>query len=164
MATQNKWGLLIGLIVLVLALDQATKLYIHSTFALHESRPVIEHLFALTYVRNSGAAFGFLARQSPAFLQIFFPAVTAVALLGLGLYFTQVPAQARLRLWGIGLIISGALGNAVDRLWLGQVIDFLDVHWKHVYHWPAFNVADSCICIGVGLLLLDAIRSPRLAE
>lgn len=164
MTTQNKWGFLVGLIAVVLLLDQATKLYIHATFALHESRPVIEHFFSLTYVRNSGAAFGFLARQSQAFLQIFFPAVTAVALVGLSIYFANVPAQYRLRLWGLGLIMSGALGNAIDRLWLGQVIDFLDVHWKHVYHWPAFNVADSCICIGVGLLFLDALRSPRVAD
>jgi signal peptidase II len=164
MSVRKKWGLFAALLCLVLGLDQATKLYIHSTFTLHESRPVIEHLFALTYVRNSGAAFGFLARQSQAFLQVFFPAVTVVALVGLTIYFVRVPQHHLLRLWGLSLIISGALGNAIDRLWLGQVIDFLDVHWYDYYHWPAFNVADSSICIGVGLLLLDSFRTARVVE
>jgi signal peptidase II len=76
------------------------------------------------------------------------------------MYFVRVPSQCTLRLWGLCLIISGALGNGLDRLWLGQVIDFIDVHW-YAYHWPAFNVADSSICIGVGLLLLDSFRAAR---
>jgi signal peptidase II len=160
-STSKKWQLLGCLVLIVLGLDQATKLYVHTTFALHESRPVIENLFAFTYVRNSGAAFGLLARQSQTFLRLFFPAVTILALAGLLIYFVQVPSQYTLRLWGLCLIISGALGNGLDRLWLGQVIDFIDVHWYGVYHWPAFNVADSSICIGVGLLLLDSFRTAR---
>lgn len=160
MPTRKKWRLFVCLVLLVVGLDQATKLYVHTHFALHESRPVIDHLFALTYVRNSGAAFGLLARQSQAFLRLFFPAVTFLALLGLLIYFVWVPPQYTLRLWGLCLIMSGALGNGIDRLWLGQVIDFIDVHW-YAYHWPAFNVADSSICIGVGLLLLDSFRTAR---
>ena len=158
--TRKKWHLFGCLVLVVLGLDQATKLYVHTTFALHQSRSVIANLFAFTYVRNSGAAFGLLARQSQAFLQLFFPAVTVLALLGLLIYFVRVPSQYALRLWGLCLIISGALGNGLDRLWLGQVIDFIDVHW-YAYHWPAFNVADSSICIGVGLLLLDSFRAAR---
>ena len=153
----RKWHLLIRLVMLVLLLDQGSKLYVHATFTLHESRPIVANFFHLTYVQNPGAAFGFLARQSPAFLQWFFPMVTLLAVLALVLYFMMVPFQHRRTLWGIGLIIGGALGNGIDRLWLGRVIDFLDVHW-HAYHWPAFNVADSSICLGVGLLLLDAFR------
>ncbi|MGE3537963.1 MAG: signal peptidase II [Candidatus Tectimicrobiota bacterium] len=163
LSSSRKWQLLGCLVLLIVALDQSTKLYIHTTFALYESRPVIANLFAITYVRNSGAAFGMLARQSPAFLQLFFPAVTALALIGLLVYFSRLPAQRTPTLWGVCLIISGALGNGIDRLWLGQVIDFLDVHW-YAYHWPAFNVADSSICIGVGLLLLDSWRAPRTQE
>jgi len=160
MSTSKKWQLFGCLVLVVLGLDQATKLYVHTTFALYESRPVIAHLFAFTYVRNSGAAFGMLARQSETFLRLFFPAVTVLALVGLFTYFVLVPSQHALRLWGLCLIISGALGNGLDRLWLGQVIDFIDVHW-YAYHWPAFNVADSSICIGVGLLLLDSFRAAR---
>jgi signal peptidase II len=160
MCTSKKWQLFACLVLIVLGLDQATKLYVHTTFALHESRPVIDNLFALTYVRNAGAAFGMLAQQSETFLRLFFPAVTVLALVGLLTYFVRVPSQYVLRLWGLCLIISGALGNGLDRLWLGQVIDFIDVHW-YAYHWPAFNVADSSICIGVGLLLLDSFRAVR---
>jgi signal peptidase II len=157
---RKKWQLFGCLVLGVLALDQATKLYVHTTLALHESHPIIAHLFAFTYVRNSGAAFGMLARQSQEFLRLFFPAVTVVALVGLCMYFVRVPYQRTLTLWGLCLIIGGATGNAIDRFWLGQVIDFLDVHW-YAYHWPAFNVADSSICIGVGLLLLDSFRAAK---
>lgn len=160
MSTSKKWQLLGCLVLGVLVLDQATKLYVHTTFALHESRPVIANLFAFTYVRNAGAAFGILARQSQEFLRLFFPAVTLLALVGLGVYFVRVPYRQTLTLWGLCLIMGGAIGNGIDRLWLGQVIDFIDVHW-YAYHWPAFNVADSSICIGVGLLLLDACRAAR---
>lgn len=161
MSTRKKWQLLGCLVLGVLALDQATKLYVHTTFALHESHPVIANLFAFTYVRNSGAAFGMLARQSQEFLRVFFPAVTLLALVGLGVYFVRVPYQQTLSLWGLCLIMGGAIGNGIDRLWLGQVIDFIDVHWYDAYHWPAFNVADSSICIGVGLLLLDSFRAAK---
>jgi signal peptidase II len=151
----KKWqffGLLVGLVLL---LDQGTKLYIHHTFTLYESRPVIADFFHLTYVRNAGAAFGMLARQNAAFLRLFFPAVTVLAVVILLLYFKHTPRQHVLTLWGICLIVGGALGNGIDRLWLGHVIDFLDFFWGS-YHWPAFNVADSAICVGVGCLLLDA--------
>jgi len=158
--TYKKWQVLGYVMLVVLGLDQATKLYVHTTFVLHESRPVIDNLFAFTYVRNSGAAFGILARQSPEFLSLFFPAVTLVALVGLLIYFVRVPEQHALTLWGLCLIMAGAIGNGIDRLWLGQVIDFIDVHW-YAYHWPAFNVADSSICIGVGLLLCDSFRAAR---
>ncbi len=160
MSTRKKWQLFGCLVLGVLGLDQATKLYVHTTFALHQSYPVIANLFSFTYVRNSGAAFGLLARQSQEFLRVFFPAVTLLALVGLFIYFVRVPSQYVLRLWGLCLIMGGALGNGLDRLWLGQVIDFIDVYW-YAYHWPAFNVADSSICIGVGLLLLDSFRTGR---
>jgi len=160
MSTSKKWQMFSCLVLGVLSLDQATKLYVYTTFTLNESRPVIANLLALTYVRNSGAAFGMLAQQSETFLRLFFPVVTVLALVALLIYFVRIPSQSALRLWGLCLIISGALGNGLDRLWLGQVIDFIDVHW-YAYHWPAFNVADSSICIGVGLLLLDSFRAAR---
>jgi signal peptidase II len=159
MRANRKWMLFTALVGLVLLLDQGTKLYVHATFALHESRPVLTNFFHLTYVQNPGAAFGLLARQDTAFLRLFFPAVTVVAVIALVIYFTVMPYQRSLSLWGICLIVGGAVGNGIDRLWLGRVIDFLDVHW-YAYHWPAFNLADSAICVGVGLLLLDAFRQP----
>ena len=157
----SRWHLLGWVSGLVLVLDQATKLHIHRTFALYESRPVVENFFNLTYVRNSGSAFGLLARHDPEILRIFFPVVTVLAVVLLVWYLSRVPASQTLTLWGICLVMGGAVGNGIDRFRIGQVIDFLDVHWYEVYHWPAFNVADSSICVGVGLLLLDAFRSPR---
>ena len=159
MQQQKKWRFFLLLVGCVLVLDQGTKLYIHHTFMLHESRPVVADFFHLTYVRNSGAAFGLLARQNATFLRLFFPAVTLFAVVILLLYFQHTPRQRVLTLSGICLIIGGAIGNGIDRLWLGQVIDFLDVFWQ-TYHWPAFNVADSAICVGVGCLLLDAFLHP----
>ena len=152
MSTTKKWQLFGCLVLGVLALDQATKLYVHTTFALRESHPLIAHLFAFTYVRNSGAAFGVLARQSQDFLRLFFPVVTVLALVGLCVYFVRVPSQRTLTLWGLCLVIGGAIGNGIDRLWLGQVIDFIDVRI-----WPVFNLADSAITVGVAWLLLQML-------
>ena len=161
MQVRSRWRLLGWVAGLVLVLDQATKLHVHNTFALYESRPLVENFFALTYVRNSGSAFGLLARYDPAVLRIFFPAVTVLAVVALLWYLSRLPASQSLTLWGVCLVIGGAAGNGIDRFRIGQVIDFLDVHWYDVYHWPTFNVADSAICVGVGLLVLDAFRTAR---
>ena len=161
MQVRSRWRLLGWVAGLVLVLDQATKLHVHNTFALYESRPLVENFFALTYIRNSGSAFGLLARYDPAVLRIFFPAVTVLAVVALLWYLSRLPASQPLTLWGVCLVIGGAVGNGIDRFRIGQVIDFLDVHWYDVYHWPAFNVADSAICVGVGLLVLDAFRTAR---
>ena len=161
MQVRSRWRLLGWVAGLVLVLDQATKLHVHNTFALYESRPLVENFFALTYVRNSGSAFGLLARYDPAVLRIFFPAVTVLAVVALLWYLSRLPASQPLTLWGVCLVIGGAAGNGIDRFRIGQVIDFLDVHWYDVYHWPTFNVADSAICVGVGLLVLDAFRTAR---
>ncbi len=153
----RKWQLFILLVGVVVVLDQGTKLVVHTTFELHESRPVFANFFHFTYVQNPGAAFGFLSELPASVLRLFFPLVTAVAVTALVIYFRIVPQQRMRTLSGTCLIIGGAIGNGIDRLWLGRVIDFIDVHW-YMRHWPAFNLADSAICIGVGLLLLDAFR------
>jgi signal peptidase II len=153
----KKWLLFVILVGSVVGLDQGTKRAVHNTFKLYESRPVVASFLNLTYVRNSGAAFGLLSRQNPVLIRLFFLSVTFVALVILLFYYARVPWEQTLTLWGLCLIASGALGNGIDRLWLGQVIDFIDVYVSN-YHWPAFNVADSAICVGVGCLLLDTVR------
>ncbi|ETW96389.1 signal peptidase II [Candidatus Entotheonella palauensis] len=155
----KKWLLFVILVGVVVALDQSTKQFIDATFNLYESRPVVEGYFSLTYVRNSGAAFGMLSRQDPKFLRLFFLSVTGLALVIVTFYYSRIPWSQRLALCGLGLIMGGALGNGIDRYAIGQVIDFLDVY-VGAYHWPAFNVADSAICIGVGFLLIDSFRRP----
>ena len=139
----------------ILVLDQATKLYVDANFRLHESVPVIRGLFHLTYVRNKGAAFGILADNA---IRIpFFITVSIIAMLGILWYIKRIREDQKLARYALSLIFSGAFGNLIDRIRLGEVIDFLDVFWQR-YHWPAFNVADSAITIGVTLLFIEMWR------
>ena len=139
----------------IIALDQATKLYVDANFRLHESMPVIRGFFNLTYVRNKGAAFGILADNA---VRIpFFITVSIVAMLGILWYINRIRNDQKLAVFSLSLVFSGAFGNLIDRVRLGEVIDFLDVFWQR-YHWPAFNVADSAITVGVTLLLIDMWR------
>lgn len=140
-------------------LDQLSKLYIDSHFQLYQSVTVLENFFHITYIRNRGAAFGILADSA---LRLpFFITVTLVAIVGIIWYLRQLQASQKLSQLALGLILSGAIGNLIDRVRFGEVVDFIDVHW-YSHHWPAFNVADSAICIGVGLLLFDSWRTERL--
>lgn len=146
-------------VVIGVVLDQLSKLYIDSHFKLYESVTVLENFFHITYIRNRGAAFGILS-DSPLRLP-FFIFVTLVAIVGILWYLRQMQAGQKLSQLALGLILSGAIGNLIDRVRFGEVVDFIDVHW-YSHHWPAFNVADSAICIGVGLLLFDSWRTERL--
>jgi signal peptidase II len=142
----------------IVVFDQATKLYVDARFELYESIPVIPGWFHLTYIRNKGAAFGIFADGA---VRIpFFITVTFIALLVIFWYLRRLRADQRLAAFSLALIFAGALGNLIDRLRFGEVIDFLDVFWRH-YHWPAFNVADSAICVGVTLLIWEMWREER---
>lgn len=116
--------------------------------------------FNFNYVRNQGAAWGALAGMRDHYRIPFFFGVTFVALVVLGVYFRATPPHHRVARYGIALILSGAIGNFIDRLRLGYVVDFVDIHWRAMgwqYHFPNFNVADVAITLGVGCLLLDMI-------
>ena len=154
----NRWRLLGIVTAVILLLDQATKLYVDTHFALYESVPVIPGWFHLTYIRNQGAAFGILSNS--AVRVPFFIAVAAVALLAILWYLRQLRHDQVLAAFSLALIFAGALGNLIDRVRLGEVIDFLDVFWRH-HHWPAFNVADSAICVGAALLVWEMWREER---
>lgn len=144
--------------VIIVVLDQVTKLYVDANFRLHETVPVIRDFFHLTYVRNKGAAFGILADNA---IRIpFFITVSVVALLGILWYIKKIRDDQKLALFSLSLIFSGALGNLIDRIRLGEVIDFLDFFWQR-HHWPAFNVADSAITVGVALLFIEMWREDR---
>ena len=148
----SRYRILSIIAVVILILDQATKLYVDANFRLHESVPVIDNVFHLTYVRNKGAAFGILSDSA---VRIpFFIGVSIVAMLGILWYIRRIRSDQKLALAALSLIFSGAFGNLIDRIRLGEVIDFLDVFWRH-YHWPAFNIADSAITVGVTLLFID---------
>jgi signal peptidase II len=150
---------LLLMIGIVLA-DQATKLLVDSLMSLHESRVVIDGFVHLTYVRNRGAAFGLFSDADLPFQSMLFSAVSLLALGAIAAYFFKLPDGSRLARAALALVMGGALGNLIDRARLGSVIDFVDVFWGP-HHWPAFNVADSAISVGVALLVLDMLRVPR---
>jgi signal peptidase II len=160
--TSRKWApknfIIVAMWAVIIAvMDQATKLFVLKNFQVGESRPVLEGFFNLVLVFNKGAAFGFLSDVGDGLRHILLGLTTAIALgtvvyLLLVDYFHDTVARGAL-----GLIIGGAIGNIIDRIRFGQVVDFLDFYYGS-YHWPAFNVADSAICVGVAFLIL---RSPK---
>lgn len=141
----------------VVIADQWTKAMVITHFEYGESVSIIQNFFSLTYVRNTGAAFGFLATANPSFRGPFFLIVPIVAMVVLGFLYRDLPKDARIRAMALGLVSGGAVGNLIDRVRLSYVVDFLDFHWKSAYFFPAFNVADSAICVGVGILLLSTM-------
>lgn len=152
--TRGSRYLLLALIAsTVTILDQATKYWITQSMRLHESIPVIPNLFSFTYIRNPGAAFGLLAGSSNAFRTVFFGVTSLLALALLITILVRLPDKDWIGRISIAGILGGAIGNLIDRLRFGEVIDFLDVYVES-YHWPAFNVADSAISVGVVCLII----------
>jgi signal peptidase II len=145
------------LVALTVLLDRWTKSLIHARFDLNQSVSVIDGLIDITYVRNTGVAFGiFNSFSSPAkSLMLSMFGLTAAAIVIL--YSLRSPARNRLLQAALSLILGGALGNLYDRIQYGYVIDFLEIYYRS-YHWPAFNVADSAISTGVVLLALEILR------
>ncbi len=144
----------------IIALDQITKSAVTTRFTLHEVLPVIPGLFNLVYVLNPGAAFGFLADASATFRYVFFIGVTVVAA-GLIFYYLVKSNPRNLMLAGsLTLIFGGAVGNLIDRIRFGSVVDFLDVYIGSA-HWPAFNVADSAITVGAILMIWEMILNRK---
>lgn len=137
----------------LIALDQLTKAYVHTHFHLGESVPVITNFFNFTYVRNFGAAFGFLSESHPSFREVFFLAMPPIALIIILTIFRTVKETDTKQIVALSSIFGGAIGNYIDRLRFRYVIDFMDFHLYNRWSWPAFNIADMAIVGGVGLLL-----------
>ena len=146
----------VGIAALVVIIDQLTKLWIMTNFGLHEQQNVISGFFNLVYVTNTGAAFGFLAGSKSWLRQVFFVGVAVVALGVIVYAYGHLKRQGRIFVYALGLIGGGAIGNLIDRLRFGSVVDFLDFYFGS-YHWPAFNAADSAITVGVGLFMLGTL-------
>jgi signal peptidase II len=142
----------------VLFLDQWTKGIITRTMEVHQSRSIIPNLFDLTYVRNSGAAFGLFASVDSSLKAILLNSVAVIVFLIVSAYALRSSHRSVRLQVGLALILGGAVGNLLDRVRFGYVVDFLDFAISG-HHWPAFNVADSAICIGVALLFLDMLRN-----
>lgn len=146
-----KW---LVLSILVIILDQITKLYIIDTMALYDVIPVAE-FFNIVRVHNHGAAFSFLA-DAGGWQRLFFSVIAIGVSVAMVVWLYKMPAGKRLLPIAIALVVGGAIGNLIDRLAYGYVVDFLDAYYGS-YHWPAFNVADISISIGAFLLFVDAI-------
>ncbi len=157
----SKYPLVFAVSGAVLVLDQITKFWVHQGMTLYHSVVIIPHFVDITYLRNTGAAFGFLAGDRSALRTVFFTLVSVVAIGCISYLLRSLRPQHKTSLVSLSLILGGALGNLVDRVRMSEVIDFIDLHW-YQYHWPAFNVADSAITIGVVLLLFEMLRKGSL--
>lgn len=142
----------------IVALDQSSKWVVDHTLQLYQSVPLMPS-FQLTYLRNEGAAFSFLS-SAGGWQRWFFVALALTSSVAIGIWLGRLNRTQTREAIGWALVLGGAIGNLIDRLIWGYVIDFLDVYYGN-WHWPAFNVADSAITVGVGLLLLDAFRTPK---
>lgn len=142
--------------LIVIGLDQWTKWLADTKLNFHEPIPVIEPFLNWTLAYNYGAAFSFLADQG-GWQKWFFAALSFAMSLFLVIYITKAPRQARLLNVGLALILGGAIGNLIDRIRIGKVIDFIHVHYADVWHYPIFNIADIAICIGVAIVVIDML-------
>ena len=143
-----KYFLFITISFAIVALDQATKLMIHTQFNLHEKKVIIPGFFNITYVRNTGGVFGLFSQSSDAIRMVLFLILPVLAFVLLISIIRKLNINQKYQLLAFSSIFGGALGNYIDRIHFGYVVDFLDFHYKGT-SWPAFNVGDMCIVIGV---------------
>ena len=160
-ARDNRYRILLGVAVCALVLDQISKLLVVQTLRDHEMIPVIRGFFNVVNVRNRGAAFGFLNDPHIQWQFWLFLGAAVVAVVAIWKLARDAAYDKRL-FWGLGAILGGAVGNLIDRVRFRAVIDFFDFY-VGAWHWPAFNIADSAICLGAGLVILSMWR-PRQAD
>ena len=154
MTLTSRW---FGLSAMIVALDLFTKHLVQNAFAYGEHLTVTS-FFDLVRYHNEGAAFSFLA-DAGGWQKWFFSGISVVAIIVIT-YLIIKNANQKLFSLGLALVLGGAIGNLYDRVTLGYVVDFLYFH-VNTFYWPAFNVADSAICVGVGALLLDSFKKPQ---
>jgi len=152
---QTRW---LWLSALVVALDQGTKWMAEAALDPYLPVPLVPSL-NLTLMYNEGAAFSFLAGAG-GWQRWFFAGLATLVTIALGVWLHRLKATERMTAIGIALVIGGAVGNLIDRIRTGRVVDFIDVYYAD-WHWPAFNLADSAITLGVALLLVATLREGR---
>ena len=151
---KNKYILVGSIIGIVLVLDQFTKYLIEKRIRMYDVIPVLPGFFNLTHVRNKGAAFSLFSTMPDGFRSAFFITVTLVAVAAIAMLI--IKTRERLLVTAFSLIAGVAVGNVIDRIRFGEVVDFIQWYVKS-YYWPSFNVADSAISVGVGLLAIDML-------
>lgn len=153
-----KYKLVFSWVTVILIADQLTKFIVDQTMPLHHSIPIIDDLFSLTYIRNTGAAFGILSGSAAAFRLPFLLLFSTVAIIFIIIMLRRLPDRETGLITALAFILGGAIGNLIDRVAYGEVIDFLDFYWSR-FHWPAFNLADSFITIGVLITVYYLIKA-----
>jgi signal peptidase II len=157
--SQSRTALLwIWIALLVVVLDQYTKYWVSQHFQLHEALDVLPSL-RLLHEHNTGAAFSLLA-ESPKVALYFFSSISALVIMGLLAWLFTLSASSRWVAVSVSLVLGGAVGNLIDRVRFGYVIDFIDVYVNQ-WHWPVFNVADMAICVGAVMLVIDVMFLSR---
>jgi signal peptidase II len=157
---KRKYWVLLIVCFWILFVDQWSKHVVQQRLALYQKVEVIQGLFNLVHVRNPGGAFGIFGGEKGGLGSFLFVLVSLVAIgTILFLYFRLKENEATLSL-SFSLVLSGAIGNLIDRLRYGEVVDFLDFYLRS-FHWPAFNIADSAICLGIGLMALEMLIRDR---
>ena len=141
------------------AADQASKVWAVRSLPLYELREIVPGFFGLVHVQNRGVAFSLLANLDPRWVHPLLIFATVLAMGAVLAYIAYLPSRGTAPV-GMGLILGGAIGNLIDRARLGYVVDFLDLYWRG-HHWPTFNVADVGITVGVALLVIDMVSSPK---
>lgn len=144
------------LVLSVIVADQLSKFWVVSSFQMYETREIIPGFFNLVYVTNTGAAFSMLADVDSPWKHYFFLSIGGIAIIGLTIAYFMYRHENRFYLPAFALVAGGAAGNLVDRIYHGAVVDFLDVYVAD-FHWPAFNVADSAICVGAGIFIVISL-------
>lgn len=146
---------------LVICLDQVTKYLICKMVPLYSRIEVLSGCLDIIHIRNPGIAFGLLKSFGSQYKTLALCLVGTVALFLLFFLVSQLKKEHKLQTFSLSLILGGAIGNLIDRVRLGEVVDFIDAHWNNIYHWPAFNVADAGISVGIILMLYDEIFRKR---
>jgi len=154
--SENKYGKLAIIAGTVIVLDQITKALILMHVPLHETLSVIPGFFNIAHIQNPGGAFGFMANQGPGLRSVLFLFISTIAIGAIFFFYKTTPGSDKWITTSLSLIFGGAIGNLIDRIRFGQVVDFLDFYIYH-YHWPSFNVADSAITIGITIFIVHML-------
>src|SRR4030042_701836 len=157
---KRKYWILLIFFLVIIVLDQSTKLIIQQTLPLHKQVEIISGFFNLIHVRNTGGAVGIFGGEKGPVGSVLFVVASLIAVGILVILFLRVKEHEKTLAFSLALLLSGAIGNLIDRVSYGEVVDFLDFHVSST-HWPAFNIADSAISIGIGLMAMELLIKAR---
>ena len=147
--------------IVVLIADQVTKAWATAKLQAIDTMEIIPNFFRFTYARNRGVAFSLFA-DSQFETKWILAGISTAAAIGVGVYLWRSSALEKRLNYALSFLLAGIVGNLIDRVRLGEVVDFIDFHWYEQYTWPTFNIADAAICIGAALLALEMLREQKV--